>query len=209
LANFKYQTSSEKCGSSDALAVYDDDSVYCWSCGYATLSEEMKGQYRKNKVKYILNTKNVNKGEVQHMSQEAGTKLTKDLKPLIDAETALEVKSKTKTKGSLYRGIKDEVLVYFGVRTEYDDEGQVAGIYYPMTYDYELSGYKIRKHPKTFSSIGRTGAECELFGECRFKTGGRTWLLVGGEHEQLEAYQMPREYQLSRGKEHYELTGVV
>lgn len=207
MANFKHHTSCDRCGSSDALAVYDDESVYCWSCGYATLSEDMKNEYKKNKPK------SYNKGA--RMKPQETEVRTKELKPLIDKETAQEVKNNTSAKGSLYRGIKDEVLQYFGVRTEYSESNEsgeseeVQAVYYPVTYEGKLSGYKVRKHPKTFSSIGRTGVECDLFGQFRYEQGGKVCLLVGGEHDQLAAYQMIREYQVSKGNGHYEPPAVV
>lgn len=195
MANFIKHESCDNCGSSDGKALYDDGSSHCFVCSHTIPSEEFK------------KSKTQNKG-VRMKPQEKEVS-TKDLKPLIDAETAQEIKNKTKIKGSNYRGIKDEVLVYFGVRTEYSDEGEVDAVYYPITYNSELAGYKIRRHPKTFLSVGRTGAECDLFGEFRYKQGGMTCLLVGGEHDQLAAYQMLREYQLSRGKDHYEVPVVV
>lgn len=202
MANFKYHTSCPKCGSSDALAVYDDESVYCWSCTYTTLSEEMKEQYKKER-----------KGSTKKKEKKLTDKIQKvdesKLKPVITEEQKQEIKDSTWLEGSDYRGIKDWVLKYFGVRTTYDDDGDVLERYYPCTYDGELSGYKIRSHPKEFRSIGRTGKECELFGQFRFTTPNKYCMIVGGEEDQLAAYQMLREYQVKKGTDNFDAIPVV
>jgi hypothetical protein len=36
MARFLYHTSCEKCGSSDAKGIYDDNSTYCFSCKYSS-----------------------------------------------------------------------------------------------------------------------------------------------------------------------------
>ncbi len=190
MGEFLRHESCPACGSSDNLARYDDGSAFCFGCEYVEKEN-----------------KSMRKGE--KMQEKNNKSESKELKPIITTETAQDIKSKTKSKGLGYRGIKDEVLLYFGVRTEYSDDGEISAVYYPITYESELSGYKIRKHPKIFSSIGRTGAECDLFGQFRYKTGGRICLLVGGEHDQLAAYQILREYQLSRGKDQYDPPVVV
>ena len=59
---------------------------------------------------------------------------------------------------------------------------------YPVTIDYKLSGYKYRNvATKDFYSKCKTGSDCDLFGAFRFKNGGKTVVLVGGEHDQLAA----------------------
>lgn len=91
-----------------------------------------------------------------------------------------------------YRGIRPEVSKYFGVRYQYaETDGSITSTFYPITKDYELSGYKIRRHPKDFTNpLGETGKECNLFGQFRFKTNTGICLIVGGEHDVLAAYQM-------------------
>ena len=116
-------------------------------------------------------------------------------------------------KGRGIVGLDDKITFGpFGVRYEYDEStGAVAKQYYPVTIKGELSGYKIRKHPKSFLSVGETGKVCDLFGQFKFKTGGKYCLLVGGgEVDQLSAYQMLREYQLSKsgGRIIHQLLGL-
>jgi len=123
------------------------------------------------------------------------------LKAAITAEETAELKQRTSNKGGGYRGISDKTLQTFGVRTEYtEDTGDVYATYYPCTEGGELVGWKPRVHPKSFGgSVGRTGATCDLFGQFKFKTGGKTLLIVGGEHDQLAAYQMLQDYYKTKG----------
>ena len=122
-------------------------------------------------------------------------------KPVVTPEQTEELKSRTSTKGSDYRGINDNTLRAYGVRTEYNEaSGEVSAVYYPCTENNELSGWKPRIHPKIFGgSIGRTGASCDMFGQFKFKTGGKFVLIVGGEHDCLAAYQMLQNYYKSKG----------
>jgi len=123
-------------------------------------------------------------------------------KPVIDPELAQKIKSETSTKANGFRSLKDETLVYFGVRHAFSEEtGEVEEQYYPCTQEGQLTGYKIREVPKNFRSIGRTGADCELFGQFRFNRGGKYVLLVEGEIDCLSAYQMIREYNKSKGSD--------
>jgi len=123
-------------------------------------------------------------------------------KPVIDLDLAQKIKSETSTKANGFRSLKDETLVYFGVRHAFSEEtGEVEEQYYPCTQEGQLTGYKIREVPKNFRSIGRTGADCELFGQFRFNRGGKYVLLVEGEIDCLSAYQMIREYNKSKGSD--------
>lgn len=187
---FVKHTDCPDCGSSDALAVYSDESTHCFSCLKTKPSNEWL-EANSDKSKKKTKFKETKKEEV----------LTKeDKKPKVTQEQTDELKARTSIKGSGYRGIRDDVLATFGVRTEYDENtGEVYATYYPCTEGYELSGWKPRVHPKSFGgSIGRVGASCELFGQFKFKNGGKTVLIVGGEHDQLAAYQMLQDYYKSK-----------
>lgn len=123
-------------------------------------------------------------------------------KPVIDPEKAAEIKQETTSKAKGFRSVSDETYAYFGVRHSFDEQtGEVIEQYYPCTQDGQLTGYKIREVPKNFRSIGRTGADCELFGQFRFNRGGKYVLLVEGEVDCLSAYQMLKEYNQARGSE--------
>jgi len=169
--------------SRDNMAVYSDGGKHCFACGYhvhGTEDWEESGMSVEN---------------IKDFSEEAKQKI-KDI---------------TSTKGKGYRGLDDKITGPFGVRYEYDEStGAVAKQYYPVTIKGELSGYKIRKHPKSFLSVGETGRTCDLFGQFKFKQAGKYVLICGGEVDQLSAYQMLREYQLSKaGGEDYAPIAVV
>ena len=189
----------DACGSSDAKAVYKDDdgsfSSHCFSCGKTVASrayiESKSKSVGKPRGKYVQN--NVK----ENMSNEKS-------KASVTAEQTAELKARTSLLGAGYRGISDATLKAYGVRTEYtEDTGEVSAVYYPCTEDGELSGWKPRIHPKIFGgSIGRTGNTCDLFGQFKFKNGGKFVLIVGGEHDSLAAYQMLQSYYKSKGWEY-------
>lgn len=103
-----------------------------------------------------------------------------------------ELKSSTGVDTKGYRSIPTSVSKYFGVRYEYSEEdGSVVKTFYPTTQGGELVGYKVRKHPKDFTSpYGETGKDVDMFGQFRFKTFNNMIVVTGGEHDQLAAYAM-------------------
>jgi hypothetical protein len=133
---------------------------------------------------------------------------------LVGSEFNPEVHTKLKALTGVdprgYRSIPMEVSKKTGVRYAYDEKtGAVNATYYPCTMDGELSGYKVRTHPKDFAHpgpIGETGVECELFGQFLFKSFGNTVVIVGGEHDQLAANSMFKQLQTN---EKFDPTAVV
>lgn len=110
---------------------------------------------------------------------------------IFNEEVHQKLKEVTGTDPKGYRGIRADISKPFGVRYEYSEEdGSVSKTYYPCTKDSKLVGYKVRKHPKQFEAMGETGKDTELFGQFKFKTHTHTLLIVGGEHDQLAAFQM-------------------
>lgn len=123
-------------------------------------------------------------------------------KPVIESDVAAEIKQNTTSKGNGFRSINDETYLYFGVRHAFDEQtGEVMEQYYPCTQDGQLTGYKVREVPKNFRSIGRTGADCELFGQFRFNRGGKYVMICEGEVDCLSAYQIMKDYNKSKGSE--------
>lgn len=178
MANFVRHEECSECGSSDGKAVYEDGSSHCFVCEFTILSEEYKEKARSKKTQ--LSRKVVNK-ESSNM----------EIKPSITQDKNTEIKSQTGVDTRNYRGIRSAVSKQFGVRYEYSEEDDVIKSFYPCTRGYELSGYKVRKHPKDFSlHYGATGKDCELFGQFKFKTSNNIVLIVGGEHDCLAAFQM-------------------
>lgn len=168
---FVKHVACDKCGSSDGLAVYDDDSMYCWVCNYTVPSKEYLQDIQESKSKVQVKSKGESK-----LNQ-----VVQSTKPAISQEEVKEIKDATSTKCNSFRGLRDDVTTYFGVRHAFNEEGEVIEQYYPCTQDGGLVGFKIRGVPKSFHSTGRTGADCELFGAFRFNRGGKYVLLVEGE----------------------------
>ena len=186
MGEFVKHMACPSCGSSDGLAIYSDDSSHCFVCQKTVPSEEFKEANKE--------PKKVRKSVRKEV-------MTEKVKTAVTSQQTEELKSRTSLSARGYRGIKDETLKTFGVRTEFNEEtGEVYCTYYPCTVNGELSGWKPRVHPKQFGgSIGQTGSNCDLFGQFKFKNGGKTVLIVGGEHDQLAAYQMLKEYYVSKG----------
>lgn len=190
MAAFRYHTKCPNCGSKDNLAVYDDGSYFCFShCGYKSISEDYKESLQSS-------PKRKHKGEIVQTGEPI-----KSTKPVITDEERQKVKDNTFTTFNGFRGISDQTRNYFGVRCLQAEDDSILEVYYPVTQEGQLTGYKIREVPKNFRSIGRTGADCELFGQFRFNRGGKYLLLVEGEEDQLAAYQMLKEYNLSKGSD--------
>ena len=147
--------------SGDNLVIYEDESSYCFACGHCVLSEEEKERRGLNNYVYEETT----------MSEP----LTK--------EQIKEIRDTTGNKGQNSRGITDETFRKYGVRFEYDEEsGDVSSHFYPVTTDYEISGFKIREIPKKFRSVGQTGKSCDAFGEWIFKvSNSKTVVIAAGE----------------------------
>ena len=136
------------CGSSDGMALYDDDSTFCFVCNAGTVSEEYKQEFR--------NKKNSRKIKKDNSEREYMEEVSKNSKPVITDEKNQEIKSSTSVSGKGFRSLKDECTKQFGVRYLYDEHGEVIEQYYPITQEGQLTGYKIREVPKNFRSIGRT-----------------------------------------------------
>lgn len=180
MANFVKHTSCEHCGSSDGLAIYDDDSEYCFVCEY---TKSTKGRSSKTKV-----NKTKEKQEVVLSNKEP-----------ISEEKKKEIKNSTSFVD--YRGVRKDVSKLFGVRCSLDEFGEVLEQYTPCTINGELVGYHVREVPKTFYTVGQNGAECELFGQFRFKKGGKYVLITEGQIDAMSAYQMLDDYTKSRGSD--------
>ena len=194
MAGFIKHEECSKCGSSDGKAVYSDGSTYCFVCQAATLSDEYKEILAESK------SGSQRKKRREAMKQDTEVEVQKSTKPALTTEEAAEIKSETSTKANNFRSLTDATLAYFGVRHSFDEEtGEVLEQYYPCTQEGQLVGYKIREVPKNFRSIGRTGADCELFGQFRFNRGGKYVVITEGEVDQLSAYQMLKEYNVSKG----------
>lgn len=188
----------DSCGSSDAKAVYQDEdgseNSHCFSCGKTVASKEYI------EAKNASKTKSKRKVQVKDLNMDE-TEVKVKSKPVITPEVAQEIKDRTSYKLNNWRDISDETSKFFGVRAEYNESsGEIDSIYYPITNEDGLSGYKKRLLPKSFSSIGLTGKDSQLFGQFRYKNKQAKYcLIVEGETDVLAAYQMLKDYQDTRG----------
>lgn len=132
----------------DNLMYYGEGQGYfCFgSCGLVKCSDE-----------YLDETKVVTKGERSLIT-------SKDIDNLknkaLTAEQVAEIEAKTVTDTPKpYRGVPSDVYKALGVRWEVN--GTEVSMYYPITVTEDGServvGYKIRKHPKEFYSVGYVG----------------------------------------------------
>ena len=199
MARFVKHTSCSSCGSSDAYALYVDDDDYesghCFSCQYTVPSRE-----------YIeeQDCKHGSKQKVRSSTKEQQMSVNevKSTKPAISDAEKGRVKSETTSKSGGFRAIRDEISTMFGVRHSFtEDTGEVCEQYYPVTQEGLLVGYKVREVPKNFYSIGRTGADCEMFGQFKFNRGGKYLLITEGEIDALSSYQMIYDYNKSKGSD--------
>jgi hypothetical protein len=203
MAEFIRHEPCPKCGSKDNLAVYSDGSTFCWShCGYMTLSEEYKSS-GKSPSDFPMRVKSSAGPITKPAIERKGNKLKDKIAP----EKVEEIQGFSFYDTTKYRGISEAVNKFYGVRTSYDEDGSVIERYYPITNDNELGGYKVREHPKQFSSIGAVGNTSDLFGAHKFRSGGKYVLIVEGEEDTLAAFQMLSEYAKSKNSEY--VTAVV
>lgn len=201
------------CGSSDALSVYEHETVggnlvydaTCFSCRQKFFPEEVHSSS-------IAPNLGIKEGVLVE-KKTFENKSTK--KKPITREEQQELWARTGGRegnsGKGYRGLNDEVLKFYGHRIEYDRQDNVKAIYYPETDNYKLIGYKSRHLPKKFgvNNIGKTGSNSQLSGQHKFPDGGYVVVIVGGEEDKCAAQQMFRNHQKSKNLEDYNPYAVV
>lgn len=163
------------CASSDAMAIYEQDEgtydSFCYSCNTKFYQEDLK------EVDIIT----INGDEVSCNIPNSGGKKRKKQSPITDEENA-KILARTEIDKTKFRGIAYGVNKRYGTRTEYDENGIVLKRYYPVTENKKLVGYKVRVvADKYFYSIGKTGADTDMHGQCNFKAGGKFLVITSGE----------------------------
>lgn len=163
--------------------------AFCWACEFTIPSEEW---LREN-------------GYEEELEEEIY------VGSLFNDEIHARMKQNLSLDPHGYRSLRLDVTKYFGVRHEYNERGELVAQLYPTTIEGEVSGYKQRILPKDFTKpIGETGKDCDLFGQFRFQhERGKYVLLVGGEVDQLSAFQMVKDYQQSRGFEPFPVVSAT
>jgi KaiC/GvpD/RAD55 family RecA-like ATPase len=190
--NFIKHVSCEKCGSSDAKAVYEGGSSHCFACEFTIPSQYFKEQ-NPSKNKRVRNNPK---------KEEEKMEIKTNSKPAMTSEENASIKSETGVHGKNFRFLRDSTTKPFGIRYAYDyDTEDVIEQYYPVTQEGQIVGYKIREVPKNFFSKGRTGADCELFMQFKFNRGGKYVVITEGELDALSAYQMISDYNKSKNSD--------
>jgi twinkle protein len=149
-ARFLHHMSCLKCDSSDGYGAYDDGWGKCFSC-----DESYKWDTQEEKEV----TQTIFKKEAM-----AGPSLS------------IEDISQYATRGFRERGIPKPITEFFGVKAGVDSTGNITEHFYPYGVDRTV-GYKIRKLPKEFRSVGTIEG---LFGQQQFN-GGKRLVIVEGE----------------------------
>lgn len=126
----------------------DEDGGYCHKCGFTIPSEEYKEESNGN-LKPKGNKSMLTQKDTDNLKNKALT-----------PEQVKEIEAKTVTDTPKpYRGVPSDVYKALGVRWEVN--GTEVSMYYPITVTEDgnerVVGYKIRKHPKEFYSVGYVG----------------------------------------------------
>ena len=191
MALFKFKSQCPKCvekggdKSKDNLANYSDGGKHCFSCGYHVHGDE---DYIPNEDEEVLD-------DIKEMSEESKERIKQGT-----------------THKLTWRGIRPETNKFFGVTYECSQEtGLPIKQFVPTTIDNAHVGYKTRLFPKDFSHpVGEVGSKCDLIGSFRFVNGGKYVVLCAGEVDFLSAFQMLRDYQVSKGNgEKYDSVACV
>jgi twinkle protein len=178
----------DDCGSSDGLALYEheDGSVdgYCWVC-----------------EKYVNDQEKINTARLSNLFVRAPTQ-EEILTRLNNIFHNLSSRDLTD------RGIRAEVVEYFGVKVSVDPaNGQdIAEHYYPYISmaNKSLTAYKVRKvKDKAFYSIG-TMQNTMLFGQYQAETtGAKKLYITEGECDAMALYQALMDHQKGTKWESY------
>jgi len=88
------------------------------------------------------------------------------------------------------RGISAETCEHYGVRTEFNGEGEPYKTWYPHYTDGELDGFKYKTSDKQFGNAGNTKAG-ELFGQ-NVARSGKLIVITEGEDDALAVYETLR-----------------
>lgn len=150
----------EDCGSSDALAVYDDGHTYCFSCTKYTAPP--RGQAMGAEVIEFTD---------RNTAESVGVISTYSSYPIST------------------RGLSKEIVDYYNVKMSVDEDGMPEAHYYPYTRKGNLVAYKKRELPKQFSVVGNFGG-IELFGQQQaLESGGTKLIITEGELDCLAVAQ--------------------
>lgn len=191
------------CGSSDAMAIYEEElesgdveyNATCFSCETFFTHKQLAESYVGEELG-ITSTGGYKSG--------GSKRLVAKVKPkkYITDEQIQHIKTITCTDKTKYRTLVPGVNSKFKVLSEFNGNNEIIKRYYPV-YDLEdkLCGYKIRVvATKDFYSTGHTGNDTALFGQHDMKKASKKYVgLFGGEEDALAAYSMLAKHQAAKG----------
>lgn len=192
---------TKPCGSSDAMEEYEQDdgtiNAFCFSCGH--YDPDSRGTNKQSdKITFMESSM---KGS---MEGSMGSSTTGPLSSFNTRDKTENNYDKVMmstilllpTRDSPTRGLHQDTLQYFGVKTEIStiDGSTITSHFYPCYKDGILTGWKQRKMPKTFMTYGDTKG-CEFFGQQQAKkSGSRKLFITEGEEDTMALYQALRSY---------------
>ena len=154
----------DKCGSSDAVGIYEDGPATCFACGA------------------------VHKNPLNEDQKDKETPIFKIEKEFVSGpKVSLEEIAEYAERGFKDRQIPKSITSFFGVKAGVDIGGEVSEHYYPYGVNQTV-GYKVRKLPKEFRMVGKLEG---LFGQQLFN-GGKRLVITEGELDAMSvayAYQ--------------------
>jgi hypothetical protein len=147
-----------ECGSSDARNIFEDGGSFCWSC--------KKSFPPDGAAKMIKKPPSLSRSQFAWLTLEEVEELP--------------------VRGFKARGVTKVVCEFFGVKSAFDDEGEIAYKCYPYQKSDSTYAYKIRKMPKEFQWINGSG---KVFGKELFAPGGKRLVICEGEEDALAVAQ--------------------
>ena len=89
-------------------------------------------------------------------------------------------------RGAKERGVTKAIYEFFGVKSGFNEEGEVQYRCYPYLKDDGGFAYKVRKLPKEFQWVNGSG---KLFGKDKFGPGSKRLVICEGEEDALAVAQ--------------------
>lgn len=161
MSKFLYHEACKKCGSSDGLAVYEDNK-HCFVCGYHVLLDGSEGEGNIS-----------DKHEVRHSTD-------RDVTPLPGGEQ-VAIKDRKITSGTVNK---------YRVTVNTNPESQIGHVYPYFDENGAHVANKVRrKGEKAFYWEGDVGRGT-LFGQQLFPAGGKAITVVEGECDALAGFQL-------------------
>jgi twinkle protein len=146
----------DECSSSDAMAIYSDDSKFCFSCNTPSKPNFAKKEEEEE-------VEDEFEFELEDDSGFNGLPLIKD--------------SESRIRGFRERGITKAVASFYGVRAVQDNAGKITKHIYPVSKDGKVVGQQVRTMPKKFKAHGELEG---IFGLERFPSSGRRIIVTEG-----------------------------